>query len=230
MRIWVQVITSSSKHHVIKSRLLLQPPCGFWFSCLCWPDRRRKLQVTILIATYSYLWQGSIGYNILGRTFEPKGQWVGWDWAKAAWGNFLVLQCKAFQGFFSGCITEANTNFPGHDIGQPTKLENRQACAEHCASIDGGLFWTFSHDTKYCYVKSSDSGRKTETGFVSGNRACGVVHPLVPLGVAVSQRNDEHPPHQCTMCRLRSRITLYLLWLCIRYRVICYDSVLNTES
>ena len=107
------------------------------------------------------------------------------------------MQCKAFQGFFPGCITEANTNFPENDIGEPTKLESRQACAEHCASIDGGLFWTFSHDTKNCYVKSSDSGRKTETGIVSGNLACGVVHPLDPLGVAVSQRNDEHPPHQC---------------------------------
>ena len=75
---------------------------------------------------------------------------------------------------------------------------SQQACAEHCASIDGGLFWTYSFTTKNCYVKSSDSGRKVQGNLVSGTRACGLAHQLKPLGVAVSQQGqDNNPPHQC---------------------------------
>ena len=101
----------------------------------------------------------------------------------------------------SGCIKEEDINYNGNDIRQPIKMESLQACAEHCVSVEGGLFWTYSSSTKDCWVKSSDSGRRTQVGYqggilVSGNRACGHVKQFVPLGVAVSEQKDDHPPHQ----------------------------------
>ena len=100
--------------------------------------------------------------------------------------------------FFSACIAEEKIDLPGNDIGQEIKMESQQACAEHCVSVEGGLFWTYSFNTKNCYIKSSDSGRRSHTGrVVSGTRACGLVQRLVPLGVAVSQQHDSYLPHLC---------------------------------
>ena len=97
-----------------------------------------------------------------------------------------------------GCIKEGDINYAGKDIAQPIQLESHQACAEHCISVEGGLFWTYSRSTKNCYVKSSDSGRKAQGPLVSGTRACGLRHQLVSLGVAVSQQwKDNYPALQC---------------------------------
>ena len=76
-------------------------------------------------------------------------------------------------------------------------MESSQACAEHCVSVEGGLFWTYDFTTNDCYVKSSDSGRHTQERFVSGTRACGLQHQLVPHGVAVSKGREDYPPHRC---------------------------------
>ena len=72
-----------------------------------------------------------------------------------------------------------------------------QACAEHCVSIEGGLFWTYSHTNQYCHVKSSDAWRTPLGHAVSGNRACGLTNQLTPLGVAVSQRQSDSPTNPC---------------------------------
>ena len=47
----------------------------------------------------------------------------------------------------SGCIKELNINYAGNTTEQ-TKLESPQACAEHCVSVEGALFCTFSYCRK----------------------------------------------------------------------------------
>ena len=90
-------------------------------------------------------------------------------------------------------------------------LETTQACAEHCASIEGGLFWTYSLNSKTCHVKNSaHNSRRGIMYTVSGNRACGLSTMggttdghlgkpgrLVPIKVNVSQEEEDFPPHQC---------------------------------
>merc|ERR1712130_802515 len=71
-----------------------------------------------------------------------------------------------------GCLIENNIVYWGNDIANKI-VETSQACADFCASTPGGLFWTFDTKTKRCYVKSSDSGRKTRQDRISGNRKCG---------------------------------------------------------
>ena len=106
----------------------------------------------------------------------------------------------------SGCIREVNTVL-SHSEGELIEnvtLENSQACAERCASIVGGLFWTFFARTKTCHVINSTSpGRGGRYDTLSGNRACGLSKmtmegaPLVPLRAVASQEEKDFPPRQC---------------------------------
>ena len=75
---------------------------------------------------------------------------------------------------FLGCIIEEATDYLGHDIPWKRKrTENQQECADFSASTPGGHFWTWNKGTKTCYVKSSNSGKRTVGHAVSGNSKCG---------------------------------------------------------
>ena len=85
--------------------------------------------------------------------------------------------------------------------------ENAQACADHCASIEDGLFWTFKNKT--CTVRNSTPGRGGVYDTFSGNRQCGtfpmrnwpfgeIVGQLHPQAVTIgSQRPVNSSPEQC---------------------------------
>ena len=45
-------------------------------------------------------------------------------------------------------------------------------CAQYANSIGGALFWSWNHENKACYPKTSDSGRATDP-VTSGTVACG---------------------------------------------------------
>ena len=94
-------------------------------------------------------------------------------------------------------MRQENFNYPGEDIGGPTTQGSPQACAEKSVSA-GGLFWTYSYGNKKCWVKSSDSGKKSEEGKVSGSRAC-AFPKLTSLGVFTSQSTVDNPPQLCSV-------------------------------
>ena len=76
----------------------------------------------------------------------------------------------------SGCIIEEDIDYYGNDIkphGFHKVMESQQACADVCKTIMNGRFWSWSSRDKLCYVKSSISGRKSRSSYVSGNRECG---------------------------------------------------------
>ena len=104
----------------------------------------------------------------------------------------------------SGCIREINVNYKENDFVEEVTLESSQACAERCASIEGGLFWTFFNETKTCHVKNSTSPRRGGSwDTLSGNRECGLSNmtmggtQLVPLQVVASQEDNGFPLNQC---------------------------------
>ena len=106
-----------------------------------------------------------------------------------------------------GCIRESNVSYHNHDqhdIVEPEILESQssQACAERCASLEGGLYWTFNTESRRCHVKNSDTGSIYYSNAVSGTRACGLSNrtaspQLTTEGTVVSQQRDDFPPHQC---------------------------------
>ena len=102
---------------------------------------------------------------------------------------------------FPGCIQEEYIDYEGNDIVEYLALTSPQACAERCAS-KGGLYWSYNPNSKNCFVKNSDSGRRYYQRFVSGTRACGLNSrparaQLSPVGVIVSKEREGFPPHQC---------------------------------
>merc|ERR1712037_432050 len=124
---------------------------------------------------------------------------------------FGLLFLSAVSAQNEGCIKEEYTDYNARDIVEQKTLENPQACAEHCAATEGGLFWTFSLNSKTCHVKNSaHNSRRGIMYTVSGNRACGLctmagTHDgylgkhgrLVPIKVVVSQEENGFPPLQC---------------------------------
>jgi len=106
-----------------------------------------------------------------------------------------------------GCIREHNTNYGGDNMIEQVTSENAQACADHCASIEDGLFWTFKNKT--CTVRNSTPSRGGAGHTMSGNRQCGklpmrgwpfgeTVGKLHPQAVTIgSQRPVNSSPEQC---------------------------------
>ena len=64
--------------------------------------------------------------------------------------------------------TEDANNFI-HDI-----VDSALECAQYAKSIGGAFFWSWDHEYKFCYPKTSDTGRGAAPGTrTSGTVACG---------------------------------------------------------
>ena len=86
------------------------------------------------------------------------------------------------EGGNAGCSIEKWVDYVGNDIdinGQGpnrfrTEVENQEDCAKLSLG-KGAKFWTYDPDEKYCYLKTSNKGRKALTPpAVSGNSECGI--------------------------------------------------------
>jgi len=109
-----------------------------------------------------------------------------------------------------GCIREHNVLYSGETNGGTiahVAAENAQACADHCASLEEGLFWTWRNKT--CTMRNFIPSRGGAWDTMSGNRECGLLHmrgwpfektvgTLVPQAVTIgSQRPVNSSPEQC---------------------------------
>jgi len=110
-----------------------------------------------------------------------------------------------------GCIREANVIYGGNNTIEQVTSENAQACADHCASIEDGLFWTFQNKT--CTVRNSTPSRGGAWHTISGNRQCGTfpmrgwpfgktsfaLRPgqLNPQAVTIGSQRPVSSPEQC---------------------------------
>ena len=75
-----------------------------------------------------------------------------------------------------GCIVEYDTAYtedPNNFIHEI--VDSALECAEYANSIGGALFWSWNHQNKACYPKTSDSGRTVApaSGTTSGTVECG---------------------------------------------------------
>merc|ERR1711964_678598 len=67
------------------------------------------------------------------------------------------------------CTVEDRIDYDGNDITNKVTASYLM-CSQFCAATSGGLFWTWDKSNKYCYVKSSNSGRKAVGHAISGNK------------------------------------------------------------
>ena len=81
------------------------------------------------------------------------------------------------------CI-EIDTGLPGNDINNNDssdvnfakgsgRQDSYQECQELCKLTEGCNFFTWQSKNENCFLKSSDAGRKTDVGSVSGTKNCG---------------------------------------------------------
>jgi len=75
-----------------------------------------------------------------------------------------------------GCIREHNVLYSGDGTIAQVAAENAQACADHCASLEECLFWTWKKFKKTCTVRNSVPSREGAFHTDSGNRECGLLH------------------------------------------------------
>ena len=125
--------------------------------------------------------------------------------------NSLKSEELPLNYFPSGCIREANVIYGGNNTIEQVTSENAQACADHCASIEDGLFWTFQNKT--CTVRNSTPSRGGAWHTISGNRQCGTfpmrgwpfgktsfaLRPgqLNPQAVTIGSQRPVSSPEQC---------------------------------
>merc|ERR1712110_1277106 len=107
------------------------------------------------------------------------------------------VDCVDYNECPAGCIKEDGIVYWGHDIpgGRKTTADS-QECADFSASLPGGLYWSFRKSSKTCYVKSSNSGRRTDGDAVSGNRKCanpGIISDCSTTGGNAGGRECKFP-------------------------------------
>ena len=76
----------------------------------------------------------------------------------------------------SKCNREEDFDYGGgreNNIFDWRGVVSEDHCASLAASTTGGQFWTYKPSESRCWVKKTNKGRKTKSGVVSGNRACG---------------------------------------------------------
>ena len=73
---------------------------------------------------------------------------------------------------------EWNTNFDGNDLDSSPKknVDSKHECQKLCQETTGCEFFTYdpkAYNPKTCYLKTSDTGRVSLKGIVSGPKFCG---------------------------------------------------------
>ena len=75
---------------------------------------------------------------------------------------------------------ENGVDYQGSDIKSYPNTGTWQICSSHCRALPTCNAWTWlteAHPTvgyrKLCLLKSSDSGRRSKSGTISGSRKCG---------------------------------------------------------
>ena len=67
---------------------------------------------------------------------------------------------------------EEDIDYSGNDVHDIPGVETWRECSEHCVNHTGCEYWTHKEFDKDCFLKSSDSGRKSESHAVSGRKEC----------------------------------------------------------
>ena len=113
----------------------------------------------------------------------------------------------------SGCITKEDTDYRGNDVGDSIKLESQQACAEHCASVEGGLFWTYSYSTNLSGAPATPQKVKRfeSAHWCAGNSSLHCWETTTPRGVSFCASPQARVPETASS-RYLSPASVLLMW------------------
>ena len=80
---------------------------------------------------------------------------------------------RSIANILIGSCFEQNKDFYGNDVGSKV-VSDEYDCQKECQNFDSCNYWTWtSHgDFNVCWMKNSDSGRKSKNGAISGPKFC----------------------------------------------------------
>jgi hypothetical protein len=65
-------------------------------------------------------------------------------------------------------LVEDNKVYDGSDISAKKGVKSRESCAKLCAEEDRCRYWSYHAGWDICDLKTSNSGRRGDTSYVSG--------------------------------------------------------------
>ena len=86
--------------------------------------------------------------------------------------KFMVIILAIIVAVSAGCV-EYGIDYAGHDVDNVSNVQSWQDCANHCKNHKTCQYWTWSIQCSHkCFLKSSDNGRKSNPGSISGKHDC----------------------------------------------------------
>ena len=71
------------------------------------------------------------------------------------------------------CLIENDSNYQGNDLGSIISVSDYGRCISGCkTAYPSSAYFTYNTFNKDCWCKTSDNGRRTQTGIISGNINC----------------------------------------------------------
>ena len=131
-----------------------------------------------------------------------------------------------------GCILELETDYVNNTLTYK-RTANYQECADYSATTPGALFWTWSNYANYCYLRSSNVGKRAYWRGTSGNNKCGKKTVLTDVYICYSfiPCNPYAMSYNSVQCHNNKTLILYnntqdhaVSWFC---RVSCTNAQLH---
>ena len=85
-----------------------------------------------------------------------------------------IVETESLHSLFLGPCFEEGITFYGNDVELQRNIENPKACQTLCQNNIKCMYWTYGV-TKHagnCWLKSEDSGRRSNPGLTSGPKLC----------------------------------------------------------
>ena len=76
------------------------------------------------------------------------------------------------------CLVENNIDYSGNDVGVVYWFGDLPQCRTHCRSVAGANYFTYNSAIRYCYCKTSNSGRNHYAGAIAGELNCNKVNTV----------------------------------------------------
>ena len=84
--------------------------------------------------------------------------------------------------FYLGPYPEMGIVYEGHNINKTFEVSNIHSwkdCNKECMMNETCAYWSWFQGGAKCELKTSDEGRKSQSGVISGERGC--IEGIVPM-------------------------------------------------
>jgi len=89
-------------------------------------------------------------------------------------GEVLTCEAPGPDPLKPGCAKEDNIDYNGNDI-KNKQVGSLGECINWCGETPECRYWSFGKSDRRCYLKTSNTGRRENSGTISGTKNCATV-------------------------------------------------------